>query len=77
MNILIGFDLAPEPQIIDSALQACRWLNDFASVVSILEVVKDKAGLHKKTYPYVIQELRPNLNALGIFTPEELNFDKV
>lgn len=77
MNILVGYDLAPEPQIIDAALQACKWLNDLASVVSILEAVKDKAGLHKKTYAYVIQELITTLNALGIFTPEELDLDKV
>ncbi|ELW66912.1 Cytochrome c oxidase subunit 5A, mitochondrial [Tupaia chinensis] len=53
-----------------------RRLNDFASAVRILEVVKDKAGPHKEIYPYVIQELRPTLNELGISTPEELGLDK-
>ncbi|ELW67628.1 Cytochrome c oxidase subunit 5A, mitochondrial [Tupaia chinensis] len=51
-------------------------LNDFASAVRILEVVKDKAGPHKEIYPYVIQELRPTLNELDISTPEELCLDK-
>uniref|UniRef100_A0A8C3P424 Cytochrome c oxidase subunit 5A, mitochondrial n=1 Tax=Chrysemys picta bellii TaxID=8478 RepID=A0A8C3P424_CHRPI len=57
---------------------ACRRLNDFATAVRILEVVKDKAGPHKEIYPYVIQELRPGptLNELGTFTPEELGLDK-
>lgn len=64
-------------KIIDAALRACRRLNDFASAVRILEVVKDKAGPHKEIYPYVIQELRPTLNELGISTPEELGLDKV
>uniref|UniRef100_A0A8C5YAD9 Cytochrome c oxidase subunit 5A, mitochondrial n=1 Tax=Microcebus murinus TaxID=30608 RepID=A0A8C5YAD9_MICMU len=76
MNTLVGYDLVPEPKIID-ALQACRRLNDFASAVRILEVVKDKTGPHKEIYPYVIQELRPILNELGISTPEELGIDKV
>ncbi|ERE75534.1 cytochrome c oxidase subunit 5A [Cricetulus griseus] len=39
--------------------------------------VWDKAGPHKDIYPYVIQELRPTLNELGISTPEELGLDKV
>lgn len=40
MNTLVGYDLVPEPKIIDAALRACRRLNDFASAVRILEVVK-------------------------------------
>ncbi|XP_036601915.1 cytochrome c oxidase subunit 5A, mitochondrial-like [Trichosurus vulpecula] len=76
MNTLVGYDLVPEPKIIDAALRACRRLNDFASAVRILEVVKDKAGPHKEIYPYIIQELRPTLDELGISTPEELGLDK-
>uniref|UniRef100_G1MTQ8 Cytochrome c oxidase subunit 5A, mitochondrial n=1 Tax=Meleagris gallopavo TaxID=9103 RepID=G1MTQ8_MELGA len=76
VNTLVGYDLVPEPKIIDAALRACRRLNDFASAVRILEVVKDKAGPHKEIYPYVIQELRPTLSELGISTPEELGLDK-
>lgn len=40
MNTLLGYDLVPEPKIIDSALRACRRLNDLASAVRILEAVK-------------------------------------
>lgn len=39
--------------------------------------VKDKAGPHKEIYPYLIQELRPTLDELGISTPEELGIDKI
>ncbi|OBS72532.1 hypothetical protein A6R68_12904, partial [Neotoma lepida] len=35
-----------------------------------------RKGPHKEIYPYVIQELRPTLNELGISTPEELGLDK-
>ncbi|XP_056428673.1 cytochrome c oxidase subunit 5A, mitochondrial [Hyla sarda] len=76
VNTLIGYDLVPEPKILDAALRACRRLNDFASTVRILEAVKDKAGPHKEIYPYVLQELRPTLEELGISTPEELGLDK-
>ena len=40
MNTLIGYDLVPEPKVLDSALRACRRLNDLASAVRILEAVK-------------------------------------
>ncbi|KAJ4938146.1 hypothetical protein JOQ06_002772 [Pogonophryne albipinna] len=77
MNTLIGYDLVPEPKIVEAALKACRRLNDLASAIRILEAVKDKAGPHKDIYPYLIQELKPTLEELGISTPEELGIDKV
>ncbi|KAF3854978.1 hypothetical protein F7725_023033 [Dissostichus mawsoni] len=77
MNTLIGYDLVPEPKIVEAALKACRRLNDLASAIRILEAVKDKAGPHKEIYPYLIQELKPTLEELGISTPEELGIDKV
>ncbi|KAL3060864.1 hypothetical protein OYC64_022049 [Pagothenia borchgrevinki] len=76
MNTLIGYDLVPEAKIVDSALRACRRLNDMASAIRILEAVKDKAGPHKEIYPYLIQELQPTLSELGISTPEQLGMDK-
>uniref|UniRef100_A0A7N5KL61 Cytochrome c oxidase subunit 5A, mitochondrial n=1 Tax=Ailuropoda melanoleuca TaxID=9646 RepID=A0A7N5KL61_AILME len=69
--------MVPEPKIVDAALRACRRLNDFATTIRILEMVKYKAGRYKEIYPYVIQELRPTLNELGISTPEELDMDKL
>nr|XP_057942537.1 cytochrome c oxidase subunit 5A, mitochondrial [Doryrhamphus excisus] len=77
MNTLICYDLVPEPKILEAALRACRRLNDLATAIRILEAVKDKAGPHKEIYPYLIQELRPTLDELGIATPEELGIDKV
>ncbi|XP_064878356.1 cytochrome c oxidase subunit 5A, mitochondrial-like isoform X1 [Oncorhynchus nerka] len=77
MNTLIGYDLVPEPKILDAALRACRGLDDLASAIRILEAVKDKSGPHKDIYPYLIQELRPTLDELGISTPEELGMDKL
>jgi cytochrome c oxidase subunit 5a len=76
LNELHGHDLVPEPKIVAAALKACRRLNDNAMAVRILEAVKDKAGSHKNIYPYVLQELRPTLDDLGVSTPEELGLDK-
>lgn len=70
-------DLVPEPKIICAALRACRRLNDFALAVRFLESVKEKGGPYAKTiYPYILQEIRPVLDELGISTPEELGYDK-
>ncbi|XP_034085462.1 cytochrome c oxidase subunit 5A, mitochondrial-like [Gymnodraco acuticeps] len=77
MNTLIGYDLVPEAKIVDSALRACRRLNDMASAIRILEAVQDKAGPHKEIYPYLIQELQPTLSELGVSTPEQLGMDKL
>ncbi|KAK0164451.1 hypothetical protein PV328_003080 [Microctonus aethiopoides] len=77
MNTLAGVDLVPEPRIITAALRACRRLNDYALAVRFLEVVKYKGGNQAKViWPYVVQEIRPTLDELGINTPEELGYDK-
>lgn len=40
-------------------------------------MVKDKCGSRlKEIYPYILQEIRPTLDELGINTPEELGYDK-
>ncbi|XP_020282552.1 cytochrome c oxidase subunit 5A, mitochondrial [Pseudomyrmex gracilis] len=77
MNDLAGMDLVPEPKIIIAALKACRRLNDFALAVRFLESIKEKSGSHvDKIYPYILQEIRPTLDELGISTPEELGYNK-
>lgn len=43
---------------------------------SFLLFLQDKAGSHKNIYPYILQEIRPTLDELGISTPEELGLDK-
>ncbi|KAJ8028911.1 Cytochrome c oxidase subunit 5A, mitochondrial [Holothuria leucospilota] len=76
LNELHGHDLVPEPKIVIAALKACRRLNDSAMAVRLLEALKDKAGSHKNIYPYILQEIRPTLDELGLSTPEELGLDK-
>lgn len=74
---LQGMDLVPEPKIIIAAMKACRRVNDYALCVRILEAVKFKCGRRvQEIYPYILQEIRPTLDELGISTPEELGYDK-
>lgn len=70
-------DLIPDPKIIKAAMHACRRVNDYAIAVRFLEAIKDKCGPKVDViYPYVIQEIKPTLEELGIDTPEELGYDK-
>lgn len=66
MNTLIGYDLVPEPKILEAALKACRRLNDLASAIRILEAVKVSTVYKKNTlsialcnnYPFPLFQLR-------------------
>lgn len=76
MNNMLHMDLVPEPKIIAAALKACRRVNDHALAVRWLEGCRQKCGNKRKTiYPWLIQEIRPTLDELGISTPEEMGYD--
>lgn len=73
----VGHDLVADPKIIIAALKACRRLNDYALTTRFLESVKDKCGPKvNEFYPYILQEIRPTLDELGISLPEEMGYDK-
>lgn len=75
MNDLLGMDLVPEPKIVIAALKACRRLNDYALAIRWLEGIKDSAGPHKDTiWPYMLQEITPTLQELGVETPDQLGY---
>ena len=70
-------DLVPEPRIINAALRACRKINDYALAVRFIEAVKFKCGGKvNEIYPYLVQEIKPTIEELGIDTPETLGYDK-
>jgi len=78
MNDLIDlFDAVPEPEVVAAALKAARRLNNFAIAIRIIEAVKKKGGGDMNIYNYIIENIRPTLDELGINTLEELGFDKV
>jgi len=77
MNDLQGEDLVPEPKIIIAAMKACRRVNDYALAVRYLEAVKEKCGGRvAEVWPYIVQEIKPTLDELGILTPEQMGYDK-
>jgi len=70
-------DMVPEPPIIIAALHACRRVNDYALAVRILEAQRDKCAKHQAViWPYIVQEIKPTLEELGILLPEEMGYDK-
>ncbi|CAD5228748.1 unnamed protein product [Bursaphelenchus okinawaensis] len=76
---LHDFDVIPDPKVVAAALRACRRVNDYALCVRFLESIKIKCGSKKNCdliYPYVINEVKPVLEELGISTPEDLGYDK-
>jgi len=76
MQTLHVMDLVPDPKIIVAALRACRRVNDYALTMRFLEAVKMRAATNKDIYPYVLKEIKPTLEELGISTPEDLGYDK-
>lgn len=62
--------------MIVAALKACRRLNDYALAIRFLESVRIKSEIDKSIYPYILQEISPTLQELGIDTPEGLGYDK-
>ena len=74
---LHGLDLVPEPAIIIEALHACRRVNDLALAIRMLEAIKDKCSIHVNTiWPYLVQEIKPTCDELGVPLPEDIGYDK-
>jgi len=77
INDLHWKDLIPEPKIICALLKACRRNNDHSLAVRYLEAVRHKADCcNKEIYPWLLQEIKPTLDELGISTPTELGYDE-
>lgn len=74
INDMHMFDLVPEPKIMIEVLKACRRVNDHSLAVRYLEAVARKANHDKTIVDYLMKEIRPTLNELGISTPEELGY---
>lgn len=70
------YDAVPEPAVVSAALKAAKRLNNFAIAIRIIEAVKKKGGGDMNIYNYIIENIRPTLDELGINTLEELGFDK-
>ena len=53
-----------------------RRVNDYALTTRILEVVKLKAAHNPEIWPYMMQELKPTMEELGIASLEDMGYDK-
>lgn len=76
INDMQGYDLIPEPKIMIAVLKACRRVNDHSLAVRYLEAVQRKAYYKKDIVDYLMKEVRPTLNELGISTPAEMGYDE-
>jgi len=77
MSDLVAMDLVPDPVIVAAALRACRRVNDYALTTRILEIVKIKcADKEAEIWPYMMQELKPTMDELGILSPTEMGYDQ-
>lgn len=76
INDMQGYDLVPEPKIMIAVLHACRRVNDHSLAVRYLEAVAVKANYNKKIMDYLMQEIRPTLNELGISSLEEMGYNE-
>ena len=76
-DLIYQYDAVPEPEVVSAALKAAKRLNNFAVAMRIIEAVKYKGGGDMNIYNYVIENIRPTLDELGINTIEELDLDKV
>lgn len=76
INDMHGNDLIPEPKIMIAVLKACRRVNDHSLAVRYLEAVLRKAEYEKKIVDYLMNEIRPTLNELGISTPADMGYDE-
>lgn len=72
---LYCMDLVPDPKIVVAMIRAARRLNDVALAIRVLEVVKEKACGNQRVYSYVMDEVNPLLDELGLKTLEELGLD--
>merc|ERR1712029_1268969 len=53
-----------------AAMHACRAVNEYSIAVRYLEAVQWKCGPQKKViWPYLLNEIQPTLDELGILTP--------
>jgi len=70
MDVFQEDDMA-EPAVLQAALYACRRLNNLPLAMRTLEMIKIKCGHRADVYDYLMQELKPTLDDLGLHTVEE------
>lgn len=71
-NIVHDLDMIPEPYLVEQMFYACRRLNDYSMTIRIIEGIKNKIPKDPVVYQWMLQELSPVMEELGIKTPDDL-----
>ncbi|VDP48573.1 unnamed protein product [Echinostoma caproni] len=69
-------DCIPAPEIVASALHACRRQNDLALAIRFMETIRMKCLQVKGAWDWMQKEIAPTLKELGIPTLAELGYEK-
>ena len=72
LNIIYDLDMVPEPAVLEAMFRACRRLNEYPMTIRILEGIKNKVPKDPAIYQWLLQEIQPVMEELGIVTPDEL-----
>merc|ERR1711970_1507954 len=74
---LLKDDFVPTPEIVQAALYCARRNNNLPAAIRIIEYTKLKCGDRPDLYEFLLQELQPTFDDLGMKLPEELGLDIV
>ena len=70
----MGDDWIPPPEVVQSMLYNCRRNNCLPSAIRTIELLKLRCRENRAAYNWIMQELQPTFDDLGIKTPEQLGF---
>ncbi|XP_003739765.1 cytochrome c oxidase subunit 5A, mitochondrial [Galendromus occidentalis] len=69
-------DMIPNPEICKTILKACRKLDDYALTTRFLEALKFKCRGEPALLAFILKEIKPTMDELGVSTLEEMGYDK-
>merc|ERR1711997_1159505 len=70
----VNDDWIPPPEVVQAMLYNCRRRDCLPSAIRVLEQVRLRCSDNLNAYNWIMQELEPTIQDLGIKTPEELDF---
>lgn len=71
LNHAFSFDIVPTVPVLESALRACRRLNDYAAAMRIFGALRQKCK-DDKEYEGYVKYLEPIKQELGVSAPEDI-----
>ncbi|CAG0919661.1 unnamed protein product [Notodromas monacha] len=69
-------DMVPSPKVVESILEACRRVNDYALTIRFLEALHAKTGQDEAIFEWLMAQVKPTMDKLGISTLKQLGYDK-